>query len=289
MRGRRRSPWRAVPADSPATLDYFMNDYVGTFGITCNKSWASSGTRGGTDIMAEANSVIEMVHAAFDANDHPGDRWLQGSFDGCEPYRRNRGVQGIARLADAGSRISRSALHRAQLLLGSRDSVLHPGIHRCRPAAPAANRRSDLPSDARIHGYLDNDRRRRTAIRATERANALIDPLRYGAMTSFDYARYRLSVFCREEAAAILAYLESRTGRPITSYSREAIEHAIAEFWRTRAASAPRSRIVAPPQRAGAGVHGRDPQASADLKDVTCAAARPTAWTRLSTPSDVSG
>src|SRR6202011_989048 len=37
--------------------------------------------------------------------------------------------------------------------------------------------------------------------------STLMNPRRYGAMTFADYARYRLSVFTREEARAIVAYL----------------------------------------------------------------------------------
>ena len=40
--------------------------------------------------------------------------------------------------------------------------------------------------------------------------SALLNPRRYGAIRFFDYARHRLSVFAREEAKAIVTYLEYR-------------------------------------------------------------------------------
>jgi hypothetical protein len=30
--------------------------------------------------------VIDQIREAFGANPYPGDAFLQGSFDGCEPY-----------------------------------------------------------------------------------------------------------------------------------------------------------------------------------------------------------
>ena len=92
------------------------------------------------------------------------------------------------------------------------------------------------------HGFVDFSATMEvggeTFIRASGRTR-LINPLRYGALTFLDYARHRLSVFCREEAAAILAYLEFAHEAPWHEYSREAIERAIADFWKARAGGAP--------------------------------------------------
>ena len=35
--------------------------------------------------MPSADEVIGRIYAAFGANEYPGDRWLQGSSEGCEP------------------------------------------------------------------------------------------------------------------------------------------------------------------------------------------------------------
>ncbi len=36
--------------------------------------------------MSEREVVIEKIKRAFAGNEHPGGRFLQGSFEGCEPY-----------------------------------------------------------------------------------------------------------------------------------------------------------------------------------------------------------
>ena len=36
--------------------------------------------------MSDIEDVIENIQGAFAGNEHPGGRFLQGSFEGCEPY-----------------------------------------------------------------------------------------------------------------------------------------------------------------------------------------------------------
>ena len=36
--------------------------------------------------MNRKDDVIKQIHEAFDANHYPGDSFIQGSFEGCEPY-----------------------------------------------------------------------------------------------------------------------------------------------------------------------------------------------------------
>src|SRR5215213_1168630 len=36
--------------------------------------------------MSEREAIIEKIQRAFAGNEHPGGRYLQGSFEGCEPY-----------------------------------------------------------------------------------------------------------------------------------------------------------------------------------------------------------
>jgi hypothetical protein len=38
------------------------------------------------DTDAPTGRLIETIHRAFGATPHPGDAFLQGSFDGCEPF-----------------------------------------------------------------------------------------------------------------------------------------------------------------------------------------------------------
>lgn len=58
-------------------------------------------------------------------------------------------------------------------------------------------------------------------------------------MTSYDYARHRLSVFTREEAGAIVAYLEYRRDSAEYTFEKEPIQVALDNFWLERAQEAP--------------------------------------------------
>lgn len=50
--------------------------------------------------------------------------------------------------------------------------------------------------------------------------SGFVNPRRYGAMTWHDYARHKLAVFTREEARAIVAYLEWKRERTGSSEKR---------------------------------------------------------------------
>ncbi len=63
-------------------------------------------------------------------------------------------------------------------------------------------------------------------------------------MTSYDYARYRLSIFTREEANAIVAYLEFKRDLDPNVIDRTAIDAALQSFWLKRARTAPQARSL---------------------------------------------
>jgi hypothetical protein len=66
-------------------------------------------------------------------------------------------------------------------------------------------------------------------------SGALVNPRRYGQRTWFDYARYKFSMFSREESAAIVAYL--RFKRESDVFGRERIGEALQNYWNGRATS----------------------------------------------------
>ena len=74
--------------------------------------------------------------------------------------------------------------------------------------------------------------------------SAFLNPRRYGAMTSYDYARWRLSVFSREEANAIVAYLEFKRDLDPDVIDRTAIDEALESFWLERARTAPQAESL---------------------------------------------
>jgi hypothetical protein len=69
--------------------------------------------------------------------------------------------------------------------------------------------------------------------------STLMNPKRYGAMTFADYARYRLSVFTREEARAIVAYLNYSQETDTHGINKAQIVEALNAFWLDRAEHAP--------------------------------------------------
>lgn len=58
-------------------------------------------------------------------------------------------------------------------------------------------------------------------------------------MTWYDYARYRLSVFSKEEAQAIVAYLTYKRDTDPHMLDKGAIDGALNLYWLDRAAIAP--------------------------------------------------
>jgi hypothetical protein len=64
------------------------------------------------------------------------------------------------------------------------------------------------------------------------------------SMTFFDYARWRLSVFSREEANAIEAYLEFKRDLDPDVIDRPAIDTALNSIWLERARTAPQARSL---------------------------------------------
>jgi hypothetical protein len=71
-----------------------------------------------------------------------------------------------------------------------------------------------------------------------------LNPKRYGAMTWSDYARYRLSVFTREEAKTIVAYMMYKREHAIAVLDKSRIDVALKEFWLDRAERAPTREAV---------------------------------------------
>ena len=74
--------------------------------------------------------------------------------------------------------------------------------------------------------------------------NRLVNPRRYGAITWSDYARHRLSVFVREEAQAIVAYMTCKCEHGATDLDKSRIDAALKEFWSDRAENAPTRKEV---------------------------------------------
>jgi hypothetical protein len=191
--------------------------------------------------MSDREVVIEKIQRAFAGNEHPGARFLQGSFEGCEPYEEVGPFHNVEdwRGIEAGFLDG----HASALSFFS-----EAGFRFFLPAYLIADLRGQLqtadPLFHLTHGFSDWT----TEVPAGERTllmkhgrSAFINPRRYGAMTSYDYARYRLSVFTREEASAIVAYLEYKRDVDPDVIDRRAIDAALQAFWLERAQKAPQA------------------------------------------------
>ena len=189
--------------------------------------------------MPKSEAVIEKIEAAFAGNAFPGARFLQGSFEGCEPYDE---VGPFEKLEDwRGIEAPFLDGHASALSFFS-----EAGFRYFLPAYLISDLRGLLytadPLFHLTHGFSD----RTTELPAGDRTiavkhgrSAFINPRRYGAMTSYDYARYRLSVFTREEAGAIVAYLEFKRDADPDVIDKHAIDAALDSFWLERARTAP--------------------------------------------------
>ncbi len=195
--------------------------------------------------MSTKDDVIEQIRRAFGPNEYPGDAYLQGSTEGCEPFEevgpfvghRNWGALDAAFLdghysalsffSEAGFRFFLPAYLIADVegRLMTADPVFHlaNGFHE-------------------IEVKLETPAR--TFIRRAG-GSTLVNPRRYGAMTAADYARYRLSVFTRDEAAAIVSYLKYRCSRDSDGIDGPAIDAALESYWLDRAAHAPEKASLA--------------------------------------------
>ena len=195
--------------------------------------------------MSDREVVIEKVRSAFAGNEHPGGRFLQGSFEGSEPYEEVGPFKNMEdwRGIDAG-------------LLDGHATALsffsEAGFRFFLPAYLIADLRGELqtadPLFHLTHGFSDWI----TEVPAGDRTlvmkhgrSAFINPRRYGGMTSYDYARYRLSVFTREEAQAIVVYLEYKRDVDHDVIDRQAIDAALQSFWLERAQTAPQAESLA--------------------------------------------
>jgi hypothetical protein len=187
----------------------------------------------------DVQKVIEHIREAFRDTDHPGDAFLQGSQEGCEPAEVTAPFKGVS--------------HWTQIdpaILDSNYTALsffsEGGFRHFLPAFMIADLMDRLQTaDPVFHltnGFSDKVVKISAGSRIHEKRigkSAFVNPRRYGAMTWFDHARSTLAIFTREEAGAIVAYLEWRRDADPHGINRETIDAALDAFWRQRANEAP--------------------------------------------------
>jgi hypothetical protein len=189
--------------------------------------------------MADTDALIAQIHAAFDSNPFPGAPYLQGSVEGDEPFEevdpfRTRTVWAAVEPAVLDR-------HAAALSFFS-----HAGFRFFLPAYLIADVTGALASAQPLFhltgGFVEvsvtvevGDR----TFRLATGGSTLVNPRRYGALTFLDQARHRLAIFTREEAGAIVAYIEFKRAHDVGGLYAPSIDASLAGFWRERASSAP--------------------------------------------------
>ncbi len=190
--------------------------------------------------MSQREAVIERIHRAFGGGEYPGENFLQGSFDGCEPYEEVSPFKSKKDWRDI----------EADFLDAHADalSFFSEGAFRFfLPAYLIADLQGQLstadPLFHLTHGFSDTTLELSTQGRVfviKQGRSAFVNPRRYGATTFYDYARHRLSVFTRDEASAIVAYLRfKRDLAPAGVPDRAMIDAALKTFWLERERTAP--------------------------------------------------
>jgi hypothetical protein len=183
--------------------------------------------------------VIDQIREAFSRTHYPGDGCLQGSFEGCEPYEEVGAFVG---------RTDWKALDSA--MLDAHSCALsffsEGGFRFFLPAYLIADLRNELltadPLFHLWHGFAAVSTDVPVGPETFRRGSGgerLLNPKRYGAMTWSDYARHRLSVFTREEAKAIVAYMTYKREHDAMGLDKTRIDAALREFWLGRAENAP--------------------------------------------------
>ena len=194
--------------------------------------------------MQDTQGIIEHIRQAFHDTEHPGDAFVQGSREGCEP---GESVAPLIAVTDW-SQLDPMVLDANYDALSF---FSEGGFRYFLPAYVIADLKEQLhTADPVFHltnGFSDKVVKIPAGQRIYEKTigkSAFINPRRYGAMTWHDHARCRLSVFTREEAQAIVSYLEYKRDKDSHGLNREAINAALDSFWRDRAANGPTHQAI---------------------------------------------
>jgi len=194
--------------------------------------------------MPDKTMVIEMINTAFGGGIYPGDDYLLGSTEGREPLDEVQPFIGLGNW----SKVPADILDKYS---GSLNFFSEAGYRFFLPAYLVADLNDHLvyadPLFSLVNGFsntsVPHEIRGKTFVRKTGK-DAFINPQRYGALTFEDYSRFRLSVFSREESAAIISYLQYKWDHADLELEHEQIAAALDEFWLERAASAPEASTI---------------------------------------------
>ena len=191
--------------------------------------------------MKDVSIVIKSIHEAFRSNEYPGDDYLIGAKEGSEPYEEIAPFKGKRDWMAIDSKL-------LDLHSGALNFFSEAGLRFFLPAYLLADIKGELnaadPMFTLVHGFSDLAVEHKVGSRVFNRKTgktAFVNPIRYGAMTFYDYSRYRLSIFSREESQAIVTYLNYKQENDPHGIGKNQIEAALSSFWLDRAENAPSS------------------------------------------------
>ncbi len=189
--------------------------------------------------MQDKQLVIENIREAFHETAHPGDAFLQGSQEGCEPGEAIAPFKGTSHWTQVDPAI-------LDVNYTALSFLSEGGFRHFLPAFLIADLEGRLQTaDPVFHltnGFCDKVVKLPAGAKVYEKTigkSAFVNPRRYGAMTWQDHARGQLSIFTREEAGAIVAYLEYKRDADRQGLNAEEVNAALNGFWRDRAEHAP--------------------------------------------------
>ncbi|MBD2121812.1 DUF6714 family protein [Trichocoleus sp. FACHB-262] len=175
-----------------------------------------------TKPMPNSEAVKLQIRSAFASVQFPGDWCLRGSNEGDEPFLLEQEFKGKTDW----QALDPAFIDRAPDGFGSALSFFSDEAFRFYlPAYLITDIDGKLdmhdPVFHLTHGLTDETRGQR------------VNPRRYGERTWFDEQGHRFAVFDREQARAIVSYLELK--RETDEFQRDEIDQAIANYWSGRA------------------------------------------------------
>ena len=195
--------------------------------------------------MSDKEFVIREIQAAFIKDGYPGDNYLQGSYEGSEPFEEVEPFKGQQDWTNIPPKVLDSHA-------GALNFFSEAGFRYFLPAYLVADINNELmyadPLFHLINGFSERSVKHMVGQRVFVRKigkNASVNPRRFGVMTFYDYALYRMSIFTREEARAIVAYLRYKMDSDPEELNNEEIKKSLDLFWLERAEKAPSEEIIA--------------------------------------------
>jgi hypothetical protein len=195
--------------------------------------------------MKNKDAVINIIYEAFANSEYPGDDFLLGSKEGREPFEEIEPFKGQHDWMEVNPKL----LDTQYVALSFFSEA---GLRFFLPAYLIADLNDELqtadPLFILTNGFSEFSLKQKIESRVFVRKfgkNTFVNPNRYGAMTFYDYSRYQLSIFTREEAMAIVFYLEYKLGNDPFGVDKEQIEAALNSFWLERAENAPTAESIA--------------------------------------------